>query len=265
MVDGLAVLGVSEAEKQWFAESFIPYLNDVIESAAKRAGVYFVDVEEAFAGHELCSENGSWANGIKAGNDLFVAFGQESFHPNDKGQAALHQALIDQFPGIGHTAQPAACDSQCPDSSSRRATLSGVSRVWHRDLDRGRLVSVMTCRLSGGSSHGHEGHLVNFGCGTVSAVTRSTVFFWVWTRIGRCFTFWWFTHRCVARRDPFPNPRNPFPPARVAPGHPGFLHAPRGRGAGDVENVVIAWTALLRERYPTRPAISEYESGPRAG
>lgn len=57
-------------------------LNNTIEQASKTADVEFVDATEAFAGHELCTQQ-PWVNGVDLGN--FSA----SLHPNVNGQIAL--------------------------------------------------------------------------------------------------------------------------------------------------------------------------------
>ena len=87
-----------------FANQLVSYLNSVIKTAAANAGVAYVDVEDALAGHKLC-ETDSWnvaVNGLTAGNDIanipFVhgPIGNESFHPNALGQYLLKTKILAQ-------------------------------------------------------------------------------------------------------------------------------------------------------------------------
>lgn len=90
-------LGKSELE---FAEELIHYLNGAIQQAATSAGVSYVDISQALAGHRLCEASGNAVavNGLTAGND-FGAFGvnvlgRESYHPNALGHELIEQAIL---------------------------------------------------------------------------------------------------------------------------------------------------------------------------
>lgn len=90
-------LGTSELE---FAEELIHYLDGAVQQAAVAAGVQYVDVSQALAGHRLCEGSGSSVavNGLTAGSD-FGAFGvnvlgRESYHPNALGHELLEQAIL---------------------------------------------------------------------------------------------------------------------------------------------------------------------------
>lgn len=78
-----------------FATDLTSYLDDVIERAAARAGIGYVDVEDSFDGFRLCDRgsNGIVAvNGLTAGDDAFFhTIGNESYHPTWFG----HQLLAD--------------------------------------------------------------------------------------------------------------------------------------------------------------------------
>ncbi len=94
-----AHLGKSELE---FAQEAIDYLNSGIKKAADKAGVVYVDISEALAGHRLC-ETASYnvaVNGLTAGRDGGVfgipMFGKESYHPNALGQALIEQTILKQ-------------------------------------------------------------------------------------------------------------------------------------------------------------------------
>lgn len=75
-----------------FGSQLINYLNSIIKLAADHAGVFYVDVEDAFAGHRLCEPIDEWniaVNGLTAGNGGPVSgvgpIANESYHPNALG------------------------------------------------------------------------------------------------------------------------------------------------------------------------------------
>ena len=84
-----------------FAQHLISYLNDAVEIAARQAGVYFVDVEDAFYRHRLCEYTAVPAmHGVTAGNDqiefLQGPVGQESYHPTAFGNRLLRDAVLER-------------------------------------------------------------------------------------------------------------------------------------------------------------------------
>lgn len=68
-------------------------INGAAERAATAAGVRFVDMEEAFNGHELCSSQ-RWVHGI---DKTDAAFGPQDafFHPTVAGQLEYRNRLVD--------------------------------------------------------------------------------------------------------------------------------------------------------------------------
>jgi PKD repeat protein/lysophospholipase L1-like esterase len=76
-------------------------LNGAIASQAAAAGFHYVDVEDAFAGHDICSNSTDpsdrpWAHGLvllSDTNDPSKNPSAFSFHPNSYGQAAMATAL----------------------------------------------------------------------------------------------------------------------------------------------------------------------------
>lgn len=102
-----AHLGKNELE---LAEELIDYLNNGIRQAASKAGVTYVDIGQALAGHRLC-ETASYnvaVNGLTAGTDGDVlgvhVFGKESYHPNALGQSLIEQAILKQTRNLTITA-----------------------------------------------------------------------------------------------------------------------------------------------------------------
>ncbi len=83
-----------------FAQYAIDYLDTVIKLASEKAGVFYVDTQDAFYGHRLCEAGpGSVAmNGISAGNDfpdkLGGPIGRESYHPNAFGHQLLENRIL---------------------------------------------------------------------------------------------------------------------------------------------------------------------------
>ena len=72
-------------------------INNAIECASSRAGVHFVPVLEAFAGHELCNlTEEEWFHGFPLINPL----SPHQFHPTPEGQKAYADALNDYLTGL---------------------------------------------------------------------------------------------------------------------------------------------------------------------
>lgn len=100
--DGDCGLNVHLNQKETeLSEMLITYLNGVIKKAADTAGVYYVDTEDAFAGHELCEAGSKAVNGVTAGNDAgitvrgksFTFLGNETYHPTALGYRLLADAI----------------------------------------------------------------------------------------------------------------------------------------------------------------------------
>jgi PKD repeat protein len=86
-------------ERAWITHTMIPYLNDVVAAAGRKAGVHVAyDTATALAGHEICTST-PYANGIDLGGHDGVGFGNKSrsFHPNDDGQQALYDKLHGEY------------------------------------------------------------------------------------------------------------------------------------------------------------------------
>lgn len=88
-----------DSEEVLFSKQLINYLNSVIKLATAKAGVFYVDAEDALNGHLLCeAQPGSVAvNGITAGHDRPFSFGPigtETYHPNDLGHQLLENKIL---------------------------------------------------------------------------------------------------------------------------------------------------------------------------
>jgi hypothetical protein len=89
------------AQEIEFSSQLISYLDGVVQAAAAKAGVIYVDTQHALDGHRLCEAANKYesaVNGLTAGNDsprsLGGPLGNESYHPNFIGHQLLEQAVL---------------------------------------------------------------------------------------------------------------------------------------------------------------------------
>lgn len=83
------------------ANDLVTYFNAVIKSAAEHAGVFYVDVENAMVGHQLCEGPSATMaiNGMTFGNDtpIFLpVVSNGSYHPNTLGHQLFADAVLAQ-------------------------------------------------------------------------------------------------------------------------------------------------------------------------
>lgn len=106
-----------------FAQQLVAYLNSVIKTAAANAGVVYVDVENALAGHRFC-ETDSWnvaVNGLTAGDDIVNLplvrgpIGNESYHPNQLGQELLRTKILQQTNNLSQAMPAPDPTAKVPD------------------------------------------------------------------------------------------------------------------------------------------------------
>ncbi|MEV0440472.1 GDSL-type esterase/lipase family protein [Streptomyces spectabilis] len=123
-----------DADSDWAHTSVVPRISAMLRGAANEAGVSFLDLKDAFAGHELCSrttrqankdhklsaplgaEHAEWVrwvpyvvDGLK---DLpWQAQGnqQEAVHPNHYGQLALSACLTKIVEKLGESPVSSSC------------------------------------------------------------------------------------------------------------------------------------------------------------
>jgi hypothetical protein len=114
-------------EDQDFLNSAGTLLNAVLERAAREAGVNFVDVGPAFEGHEICSGDISYLNGIS------ITSLNGSFHPNAFGHLLGYGLAIDRYINSAQTRTRAgfpANPTPLPNSLSASATTAdGVGEL----------------------------------------------------------------------------------------------------------------------------------------
>ncbi len=93
------------AGEQEMLRSLTVRLNGVIEAAARDAGVEFVDVTQAFNGHEVCGASGEWINGPsftakhRDPNTGVIEWqmDNESFHPDTSGQLLGYASALNNY------------------------------------------------------------------------------------------------------------------------------------------------------------------------
>lgn len=133
-----------DQEERTFMEESIRYLNDVIKAAAKRAGVGFLDIEDAYEGRRICSGSQVVAmNELRGGDDIAVLsslpllriVGSETFHPTPFGHQLSANVIIQKY---GDLRQYAYCSNGkliCPLTS---ITMPVASSYWVSDPPPGR-------------------------------------------------------------------------------------------------------------------------------
>lgn len=123
-------------QERLYVENVIHYMNEVVSSAAREAGVAYVDVENIFDRQKLCSgvtQDEILMNGVTAGNDvrlpeesaalsaiglkngicLRACIGRESYHPKPTGFVKYKEAILAQTNNL--TAQmPVAASEPIP-------------------------------------------------------------------------------------------------------------------------------------------------------
>ncbi len=107
---------LNDQEREFVAKD-VHYMNQVIKAAADTAGVYYLDIEDALAGKNLCSivpDSQMAVNGVTEGNDSHLPWwsgfltgglvgiiavqrlglGNESFHPNSNGHVLMSNKIM---------------------------------------------------------------------------------------------------------------------------------------------------------------------------
>ncbi|WP_180357385.1 glycosyl hydrolase family 18 protein [Streptomyces sp. TLI_146] len=107
----------------WTREGAIPDISDMLRGAAEESGVSFLDLRDAFAGHELCSKSTRQASSddtlskpVPASDAEWVRFiptgltapgdSVEAIHPNAYGQRALSTCLTKFAQATGGSTAP---------------------------------------------------------------------------------------------------------------------------------------------------------------
>jgi len=123
-----------DAQEVRFSAQLISYLDSVVQAAASKAGVAYVDTQHALDGHRLCEASSKYSagvNGLTAGNDMPGLLGgpiaNESYHPTFIGHQLLEQAILN---ATNNLTQP------MPSASDLAASPLGSSSLDILNLDR---------------------------------------------------------------------------------------------------------------------------------
>jgi lysophospholipase L1-like esterase len=125
---GLNIGALNQDERKMIDES-VGYMNDVIEKAARAAGVKYVDIENSLESHRLCDGEEKYVTGI---TNIFGWNGnerQESFHPNAKGNHAMAMAVwseqnMNSVSLLDYDICPSSDQNACPDVSATKESIT---------------------------------------------------------------------------------------------------------------------------------------------
>jgi hypothetical protein len=137
--DSQSCLGLSIVltnDDQDFMNAAGNHLDSVLQEAAAEAGVNFVDVRSAFAGHEVCGPDGAYLNGLSTasgsgGSCTWSVLGHciipgipiiGSFHPNASGHADGYAASISTYMASALNRTPAGFPANPPPTPDPPAT-----------------------------------------------------------------------------------------------------------------------------------------------
>ncbi|MYZ37673.1 MULTISPECIES: GDSL-type esterase/lipase family protein [unclassified Streptomyces] len=147
-----------DADSDWAHTSVVPRISSMLHRAANEAGVSFLDLQDAFAGHELCSRTTQQANSshtltaplsadraewvrwvpylVEGIKDLpWQAQGnqQEAIHPNHYGQLALSACLTKILEKLDDSPAASACVGK---ASSAPGSVDGTVNDTGPELSR---------------------------------------------------------------------------------------------------------------------------------
>ena len=195
--DPVTTLLFTKDEQHYMRES-LRYLNQVMASAATKAGVKYIDVRDGFEGGMLCDSLLPTAmNGIVLGNDApllsalpsIKVIGSGSFHPKPKGHEMISAYITGGYPSLtdyswcGGTARACPGDASAPTAGEywRVSSDSQVPRAHIDDfadiLQSGRQLSITLPAFSvqPGSSARIEIHSDPMTLGNLSADSRGGI------------------------------------------------------------------------------------------
>jgi hypothetical protein len=122
-----------------FAARLVSDLNMVIKRAAERAGVFYADTEHALDHHRMCEGASDVAvNGVTVGNDIapladhgifLKVIGNESFHPNKRGNELLASALLAATNNLSASMPASNPNAVAPLVSSFSILLDATSAI----------------------------------------------------------------------------------------------------------------------------------------
>ncbi len=134
---------IEEEERAWVQQGLLPALNAAIADAATKTGVTYVDISQAMRSNGVCASD-PWVNGVRLGvGDEWIPVASESFHPNQKGHAAITNWFMDYYteggrlnfsnpspqapirPAYGSAIQVGSLDVQPVETCGRKCVTEG--------------------------------------------------------------------------------------------------------------------------------------------
>mgnify|MGYP003498493781 FL=1 len=125
-----------------FTEHLTRFMNEAIRTAARRAGVNYVDVAKAFVNnggdHRLCGDSEQYAvNGLMLKSETSKKPDRiahpESYHPNQLGQSLLAATILQSTNNL--TLQAPEADSSATMPQSSRVDLVGDAEIRYPNYD----------------------------------------------------------------------------------------------------------------------------------
>lgn len=123
--DHITNQSLDRTERDFAAES-VKYLNQIVEAAAKSAGVKFIDVQYSYGNQTLCgSKSPNAISGIRTGDDTnlvndsewFRFIGNESFHPNSIGHSLVADSIQKSVDNLLNDSYCVDNSNMCPNDS----------------------------------------------------------------------------------------------------------------------------------------------------
>lgn len=124
----------NDSERNFMNEGII-YLNQVIQAAARAAGIGYIDISDSFGNHTLCGSGDPVVmNTIRTGDDISYAWiiniGNESLHPTPDGHRMIADKINSQ---IGDLSSYEYCNNQALICSDSTITAPEPSAYWIPD------------------------------------------------------------------------------------------------------------------------------------
>lgn len=152
-----SIFGMNDEERSMIFNS-VTYMNNVIEQAAKAAGVKYVDIENSLQGHRICDNDTKYVTAI---TNIFGANGnerQESFHPNSLGHAAIKDS-ISQALGNSSLLEYNVCpnlpsgQTLCPDYTARKDNIPSVAYFDNQVVSKSEYKPMMNTPVVKGTQY----------------------------------------------------------------------------------------------------------------
>lgn len=117
-----------------FSNQLIQYLNSVIQRAAQKAGVTYVNIENALYGYRLCEHKKPAVHGVTAGRDNYGVLGNESYHPTEWGNWLIGEAILRETDDFTKKSPRPDLSLSSPEIDDAAAFLDGEERTYRRTL-----------------------------------------------------------------------------------------------------------------------------------